>query len=136
MAENRSDQEPSNENAIERRTGWLAKFRYAAVGVLVAFKTESSFSVHLPVGVVVIASALFLQMSTVEVSILLLAVVLVLTAELFNTAIESIARATTKEFNTDIQKALDVSAGAVLVASVFAVLVGLAIFGSRLVSFG
>ena len=112
---------------------WLSKFIDAASGIAAAFRSESSFYVHLPVGIIVIVAAILLKLSTAQTCILFLCVAFVLTAELFNTAIEALAKAVTREFDPNIQRALDVSAGAVLVASFMSVVVGLAIFGTYFV---
>ncbi len=112
---------------------WMGKFINAASGIAAAFRSESSFYIHVPVGIVVIVAAILLRISTAQTCILFLCVAFVLTAELFNTAIEALAKAVTSEFDPNVQRALDVSAGAVLVASFMSAVVGLAVFGSYFV---
>ena len=123
-----SQPEPEHDSDFSSGT-WMGKFIDAASGIAAAFRSESSFYIHLPVGIVVIVAAILLRISTAETCVLFLCVAFVLTAELFNTAIEALAKAVTDEFNSHIQRALDVSAGAVLVASFMSAVVGLAIFG-------
>ena len=124
------DDEP--EISDDSDSGWVTKFVNAAAGIVTAFRTESSFYIHLPIALAVVLLAIFLRVTAVELSILLLCIALVLVAELLNTAVESLARAITEDFDRDIQKALDVAAGGVLVASILAGLVGLIIFGNRI----
>jgi diacylglycerol kinase len=121
-----SDQKPG-------RKSWLNKFIDAASGVSTAFQTESSFYIHLPVGIMVIIAAVLLRVTVAEICILFFCITMVITSELFNTAIEWLAKSITDEHDEHIQKALDISSGAVLVASFLSAMIGLAIFGSHIV---
>jgi diacylglycerol kinase len=58
---------------------------------------------------------------------------LVLAAELFNSALEHLAKAITREHNEHLRIGLDISAGAVLIVSLGAASVGLVIFLPHLV---
>jgi diacylglycerol kinase len=62
---------------------------------------------------------------------LLLCIGVVLTAELFNSAIETLHRGLDAETRERTWKALDIAAGAVLMASLTAMVVGLLVFGKR-----
>ena len=114
-----------------RRT-WLAKFRDALHGCLLAVRGQSSFAVHLAVAALVIATAIVLQISLVEWCLLTLCIVAVLAAELFNTAIEYLARAIDEKHNAHLGKALDIASGAVLLAALGAAAVGSTIVLHRL----
>ena len=116
-----------------RGRSWLGKFRSAGRGVLRALSEQrSSFAVHLVVaGAVVIAGAL-LRVTLVEWCVLILCVAAVLIAELFNTALEHLARAITRDHNEEIRDALDTSSGAVLLAALGAAIAGSLIFVHRL----
>ncbi len=107
---------------------WLKKFDNASRGIVAGIKGQSSFAVHLPVALLVIIAAAWFQVTTIEWLVLLLTIALVLTAELINSAVESLARAITQEHHPQIGRALDIAAGAVLVASLFAIVIGLVIF--------
>ena len=63
---------------------------------------------------------------------ILLSIALVLAAELFNTALESLANLVSLEFQPLIKKSKDASAAAVLVVSILALLVGVFIFIPKL----
>jgi len=71
------------------------------------------------------AAATVLQVSQTEWCLLLLCIATVLAAECFNTAIEALARAVTKDHDPQIERALDVAAGAVLIMSLGAAAVGI-----------
>jgi diacylglycerol kinase len=98
----------------------------------VGSRGQSSFFVHLPVACFVLAAAAQLRVTTIEWCLLVLCITIVLTAELLNAALETLARSITQEFHPEVRDALDIAAAAVLVASLGSVVVGLLILGFRL----
>jgi len=62
------------------------------------------------------------------------AIAVVLAAEIFNSAVESLARALGPAWNPRVRDALDMASAAVLVAACGAAVVGLIVFGSRLLT--
>ncbi|MFO1065828.1 MAG: diacylglycerol kinase [Pirellulales bacterium] len=110
---------------------WLRKFGYAFRGVAFGIRGQSSFAVHLPVAIAVIALAAFLNCAMWEWCILLLCIGLVIAAELMNSSIEELARGLCREHNEHVGRALDTAAGAVLIAAVFSAVVGCLILGAR-----
>lgn len=103
-------------------------FRDAFRGVREAVLGERSFAIHLPMAAAVVATAAFFQVSAIEWLVLVLCITLVISAELFNSALERMAKAVTLERNVHIGAALDIAAAAVLIASIGAVICGLLIF--------
>jgi len=93
---------------------------------------QSSFGVHLAMAVAVVIVAASLRVSLVEWCLLILSIAAVLAAELFNSAIERLAREVDREHNPNVGAALDIASGAVLLASIGAAIVGSLIFGYRL----
>ena len=112
--------------------GWPEKFRDAFRGVKVGVRGQSSFFVHLFFAAAVIGAGVVLRVTQSEWCMLVLCMAVVLAAEMFNTALESMARAITEETHPDLGDALDIGSAAVLLAAVGAVVVGLIIFGNRL----
>jgi hypothetical protein len=78
-----------------RRRSWPRKFADAFRGLSRAVRRQSSFFVHLWVAAAVVAVAAVLRVSLVEWCLLIGAIGIVLVAEIFNTSIESLARALT-----------------------------------------
>lgn len=111
---------------------WPNKFRWAARGTRRAFMSERNFQVHLAMTVAVAVAGGVLRVSYWEWCVLALCIAIVLTAEMFNTAIEHLARAITHEHSREIRDALDTSGGAVLVAAASAVVVGGLVCAHRL----
>lgn len=114
------------------RQGWGAKFACALRGIARGAAGQSSFYVHLPAAVAVVVLGALLRVTPAEWGLLLLCITVVLAAELLNSALESLARAVAQEHNEHLAAALDISSGAVLVASAGAAIVGAIVFVYRL----
>ena len=110
---------------------WFRKFRDAFRGVKVGVRGQSSFRVHLAVAIVVAVAGIVLRVTLTEWCILGLCVAGVLTAEMFNSSLESMAKAITGESDPHLGNSLDIASAAVLVASVGSAIVGGIIFGHR-----
>lgn len=108
---------------------WRRKFRDAFRGQKRGFRGESSFFVHFFAAAMVIVTAVALGADRTEWCLLLLCITLVLTAEMFNSAIERLAKAIDQNYNTHLRDALDIGAGAVLTAAVGAAILGVVILG-------
>ncbi len=101
-------------------------------GLVYCFKTQRNMTIHAIVGLLVMFLGIVLKVSLSGLLFLFAAVMLVLIAEAFNTAIEKTIDLYIKERNHLAQVAKDVAAGAVLMTALFAVIVGLAVLGPPL----
>lgn len=81
-----------------------------------------------------IALGLWLGLSLLEWSVVLLAVGLVWMAEALNSALEALADRTAPEWHPLVGRAKDAAAGGVLAAAIIALLVGLLVFGPKLLA--
>jgi diacylglycerol kinase len=115
-----------------RRRPWRAKFRDALRGLKLGIRGHSSFFVHFFAAALVVAAGFVLGCNALEWCVLLGCIGLVLTAELFNSAVETLFRGLDEPTKERVWPALDIAAGAVLVASLTAAAVGLAIFLPKL----
>jgi len=111
---------------------WFAKFRDAFRGIWLAVRGERSFAVHLPMAAAVVIAAIVLRVTLVEWCLLGLCIAMVLAAEIFNTALERLAKEITDQHRPGIGAALDMASGAVLVTAIGSAAVGGAIFVYRL----
>ena len=111
-----------------RRRLWARKFRDAFRGIWLGVRGQSSFRVHFSFAAAVIVAAAVMQVTLVEWCVLLLCIAVVLTAEMFNSALEFVARAITDKHDPRLADALDIGSAAVLIASIGAVIVGSIIF--------
>ena len=120
-------------NAGRGFTAWRRKFGRALHGVAVGVRGESSFAVHFLAAALVLVAGGVLRMRVAEWAALLLSITMVITAELFNSALERMARAVSRDHDPHLADALDTSSGAVLAAAVGAAAVGTLVFLNRLV---
>ncbi len=110
------------------RRRWRGKFGDALRGMKLGIRGHSSFSVHFFFAALVVAAAVVLRCGLVEWCLLVGCIGVVLAAELFNSAIETICHGLDEATRVRVRPALDIAAGAVLVVSAAAALVGVLIF--------
>lgn len=103
-------------------------FYYAICGITSGFKLERNMKIHVIVMLFVIIFGFILSISLTEWLICLILFSLVISLELVNTAIENTVDLITSSRNVKAKIAKDTSAGAVLVATIIAIIAGLIIF--------
>jgi diacylglycerol kinase (ATP) len=113
-------------------SGRIRSFRYAGRGIRLTVRTQHNAWIHAVATVLVVLAGIALGVSQQEWCVLILACIAVWVAEGLNTAFELLADATTKEFHPVIGQAKDVAAGAVLIAALGAVAIGLLVFAPKL----
>src|SRR5262249_26262435 len=94
-------------------------------------RTQQNFRLHVLAAVLVIIAGGILRISLAEGAILAICVGMVMTAEIFNTAIEKLVDLACPKIDERARFIKDISAAAVLVAALTAVAVGMVILGSR-----
>lgn len=109
-------------------TAFVRSFSYAGQGVWHVVRTERNMRVHLIATVIVVTAGAVLRISAADWAAITLAVGLVLVAEIFNTVVESIVDLYSGEYHPLAKVAKDGAAGAVLVASIAAIGVAVAVF--------
>jgi len=121
--------DPNNEEkkfSIVRRA---KSFSHAGRGIWILIKTTHNSWLQLGLLVVALLAGLYFHISKTDWLFIIFASGLVLAAEAFNTAIEIDINLTSPEYHPFARDTKDVAAGAVLIASATAALIGLAIFG-------
>src|SRR5882762_72566 len=106
----------------------LKSFTYAFAGIHYAFKNDQNLLIHLLVAFLVINASIALRVSPYEMGILGLTMMMVITAEMINSAIEKMVDLITKEHRQEAKIAKDVSAGMVLLTAIAAMVIGTLIF--------
>lgn len=106
----------------------IRSFSYAISGIKDAFEKEPNFRFHIAATAIVMVMATILGFSPVEWVILFFTIALVLILELVNTSLEAIVNIVSPQKQEKARIAKDVSAAAVLVSAVVAVLVGVYLF--------
>ncbi len=106
----------------------IKSFRYAIRGIDKVIRYENNAKVHLLATVVIIATGFYFKLSFRDWCLLLFAIALVWVTEIMNTAIEKMVDLISPEFNPKAGAIKDIAAGAVLIASVTAAIIGVIIF--------
>ncbi len=103
-------------------------FKNAFEGISYTYKTEMNFKSHIISTVAVLLGSYILEVSVFELIVCLLLIGLVMTLELVNTAIEVVVDMVEPNYNPLAKVAKDVAAGAVLMVSMTAFVIGLIVF--------
>lgn len=106
-------------------SGLLQSFDHAWRGVMLAFRTERSFRLQVGAGLIVVILLIILPLQDWERVVLLLAMAAVLVLELMNSMVERLVDLAKPRLNQYVRDIKDLMAAAVLVASLFALVVGL-----------
>lgn len=108
-------------------------FGYAFKGIVYVIKSEHNIWIHCTLGIAAIALGFYLEIRLPEWIFVTLAIGLVFIAELFNTAIEVLVDIVSPEYNPKAGLVKDIAAGAVLISAITAALIGLFIFGPKII---
>jgi diacylglycerol kinase len=126
---------PTSSPSLSGRTPWaafIASFGCAFSGLWYVLRTQRNARVHAAAAVLAIAAGIFLRISAIEFAITFVAISGVFIAEMFNTGLEACVDLASPQLHPLAKIAKDVTAGAVLVTAMLAVLIGFCIFGPHL----
>lgn len=113
----------------KKNKNFLESFRNAFHGVRETLIRERNFKIHLCAAVCAIGASLYFKIDALAFAAVILAICMVMTAELINTAVEAMVDLYCGNFRSEnARRAKDAAAGAVLLSSVFAVMIGVAVF--------
>jgi diacylglycerol kinase (ATP) len=118
---------PASVKRITEARLW-SSFHYAFAGILYATRTQPNMRIHMILGGAVLLATLYLRLQRVYVVCVIVLVGFVIALELLNTAIESVVDLMTVAHHPLAKIAKDTAAGAVLIASLSAVVVGYLVF--------
>ena len=121
----------SERTSMKPQRKWADKFADAFRGLASGVSGQSSFAVHFVIAACVILAGFMLRTSLQEWCLLILCMTLVLAAEMFNSALEALAKSIDTDHNPHLAKALDIGSAAVLVSAIGSSLVGAIVFFIR-----
>ena len=107
---------------------FMLSVRNAFSGAVFAVRSERNVRIDVSVALLVLSGGIFVGLTTIEWAAVLLCIGIVLSLEVLNSAVERVVDIVSPEFCEPARIAKDVSAGAVLVAAVISVAVGVIIF--------
>ncbi|MGD9475825.1 MAG: diacylglycerol kinase family protein [Eubacteriaceae bacterium] len=109
-------------------------FTFAIQGIIYTLKTQQNMRIHFLVGAMAVIAGFVFKISTPEWLALVIVICFVLILEILNTAIETLVDLYTEEYHHLAKVAKDTAAGAVLIAAIMSICVGLIIFVPKLIA--
>jgi diacylglycerol kinase len=108
---------------------FIKSFGYAWQGITAAWREQRNLKVQFIAGILTITAGFYFGITHMEWCIVLITIGIVFSLELINTAIENLVNLVTQERMPLAGKIKDIAAGAVLIFSIVAVMIGVIIFG-------
>jgi diacylglycerol kinase len=110
---------------------FLKSGRHAMDGLRAVFSEERNFKIEIVLGILVFLIAFAFRFTPYEIIAVVMAIIIVLAAEIVNTAVEDLCDKVESSQNPTIGKIKDMMAGYVLVSCGGAALIGLLVFLSH-----
>jgi diacylglycerol kinase len=110
-------------------TGRLRSFGHAFRGLWILVRSQHNARIHAAAAILVVAAGVLARISPPEWALIALAVVCVWATEALNTSLEFLVDLVSPDLHSLAAKAKDVAAGAVLIAAVGSLIVGVLVFG-------
>ncbi|MDQ3016581.1 MAG: diacylglycerol kinase family protein [Bacteroidota bacterium] len=107
---------------------WLNSVRYASKGLIYLVRRERNLQIEILLAFLSIGFGFWLQISTLEWSVILLCIGVVIASEAINTAIEKLSDRITTEQDVRIGHIKDLAAGGVLIVAFISLVIGILIF--------
>lgn len=120
---------PDKQIISKKKRSLVTSFKDAFAGLRYTFLNERNFRIHTVVTLLVVTAGFVLTINKSEWLAIILCIALVMTAELVNTAVETVVDLVVGNTYHDLAKiAKDVSAAAVVLSALLAVIIGIIIF--------
>jgi len=117
-----------------KKFSFISSFNYAVQGIISVLKTERNMKFHYLAAIGIILISLFFDISSTEFMLMLFSITLVIFAEMINTAIERTIDLVVQDYNPIAKYVKDVSAGAVLITAINALVVAYLVFYDKFAS--
>lgn len=116
------------------RRSFIESVRDCFHGLEYVLINEDNFKREIVFGILALIVSAVLKVNKIEFTIIVITISLVLFAEIINTAIEQVVDLITKDYSKEAGQIKDIAASGVLLISFISVVVGLLIFGSKILS--
>jgi diacylglycerol kinase len=107
---------------------FFKSFIYALNGIRAAIHEQRNVKVQAIIAIITAGAGFYFQITWIEWCVILFAIALVMGLEIMNSAVEDLVDLVTKERKPVAGKVKDIAAGAVLFASVFALVIVVFVF--------
>ena len=129
------EKEKDNKNKTSN-SNFLDAWKNAIDGIIYATTTQRNVKIQLVIAVLVVIISLFFDLSRAEFLCFLFTIILILFAEMFNTAIETVVDLYVDVYHPKAKIAKDVAAGGVVVTTINAVIVAYFLFFDKISAIG
>lgn len=102
-------------------------------GLVYAIGEQKNLKIQIFIAIIVIIFSIILQINKIEMLFVCISIFFVIFAEVVNTSIEKTVDLVTEEYNEKAKIAKDVAAGAVIIASLNAIVVGIIVFLEKII---
>lgn len=119
-----------------KNSGFINAWENAFNGIVYAVTTQSNIKKQLVIAVIVLIISLFFNLNRAEFLCFMFTIILILVAEMINTAIETVVDLYTDLYHPKAKIAKDVGAGAVVISAINAVIVGYFLFFDKIADIG
>ena len=113
----------------------INSFKYAFKGIASALLSERNMKIHVTIMALVIIFGVIFNISTFEWFVCIICFAIVISAEIFNTALEQMVDIAMPEKDPRAKFVKDVAAGGVLVMAIASAIIGLIIFVPKVLEF-
>ncbi|HEU4965518.1 MAG TPA: diacylglycerol kinase [Bacilli bacterium] len=110
----------------------IKSFSYAVEGMTYALTTQRNMRIHFALAFLAMIASILFDLSKLEIVLVFFSIIMVIGAELFNTAVEAVVDLVTDDYHPLAKIAKDTAAAAVLMTAVHAVIVGFFVFFDKL----
>ncbi len=117
-----------NEPEVKKPKNWVDSLGFCVEGIIHGFRTEKHIRYHFTTAIVALIVSLIFKLPAFEFALLAVSIVMLLFAEMVNTALEEVVNLVEEKYNVKAKNAKDLSAGAVLVSSAALMIVVFIIF--------
>jgi diacylglycerol kinase (ATP) len=115
--------------------GFKGTFKNSFKGIRLVLKSERNIRIHFAIALLVMALGVILKLNASGFSLLLIAIALVIIAEMVNSAIEFTLDAIFhNRYSKLVGMAKDIAAGAVMIATFISIAIGILLFGSKIIA--
>ena len=135
MEKNNQEQNVSEKDKIKNKN-MIDAWKNAFNGIIYAVTTQRNIKQQLVIAVIVMLVSLLFNLSRAEFLCLMFTVILIIIAEMFNTAIETVVDLYTDLYHPKAKIAKDVGAGGVVIAAVNAIIVAYFLFFDKISDIG
>ena len=141
LSEQGNSTEKENQKSEEKRKApknqsFIDAWKNAVNGIIYATTTQGNIKKQLIIAVIVVIASLFFELSKAEFLIFMFTIVLIIFAEMVNTAVETVVDLYTDLYHPKAKIAKDVAAGGVVITAINAVIVAYFLFFDKVSNIG